>query len=74
MVIGVLFTGILAGLLGTIGALTLGAPLWLAALLYPLVGTIGSVGFISFVLPRKKFSSIESGAQFVISLRQGTGY
>lgn len=52
MVIGIFLSGILAGLLGTIGGLTFGLPLWAALLLYPVFGTLGAFGFISIALAK----------------------
>lgn len=52
MVIGVLLSGFLSGLFGTILALTAGFPLWVAILLYPMLGTLGAVGFITFAMTR----------------------
>lgn len=49
MVIGVLLSGIVSGLAMTLGALMMGLPLWLAVLLYPVVGAFGAVAFIGFV-------------------------
>lgn len=49
MAIGVVLTGIVAGIFAVIGALTVGWPVWVAAVLYPAVGTIGALGFVGAV-------------------------
>lgn len=54
MVIGVMFSGIVTGLAATIGALVLGFPLWLAVGLYPVVGTLGALGYIGLAFSRWK--------------------
>ena len=56
MVIGVLFFGIATGLVATIAALFTSLPIWLAILLYPVVGTCGAAGFIGFLLLREKIA------------------
>lgn len=53
MAIGVVISGIITGLFAVIGALTAGLPIWAAALLYPLMGTLGAVAFIT-VMSRTK--------------------
>lgn len=67
MVIGILFSGILAGLFATIGALTLGFPIWAAILVYPLAGMLGAMGFVSLAMARPKFRSPEIAAEFATS-------
>ncbi|SEN32415.1 hypothetical protein SAMN05216227_101145 [Pseudorhodobacter antarcticus] len=52
MVIGILVSGIIAGLFATIGSLTFGLPIWAAVLLYPVAGSLGAVGFIVFAMAR----------------------
>lgn len=54
MVMGIMFSGIFTGLVVSIGALTFGFPLWVAVLLYPVLGTFGAIGFIGFALNRAK--------------------
>jgi len=54
MVIGVMVSGILAGLVATIGSFSIGFPLWVALILYPVMGTLGAVAFIAFALSREK--------------------
>ncbi|WP_211215441.1 hypothetical protein [Pseudorhodobacter ferrugineus] len=50
---GIMFSGIFTGLVVSIGALSFGLPLWVAVMLYPILGTMGAIGFIGFVLSRK---------------------
>lgn len=69
MIIGVLFSGIIAGVLGTVGALALGLPLWIAIMLYPIIGTLGSIGFISVSLPRDTSAPAEASVEFAATLR-----
>lgn len=64
MVIGVVFSGIFTGLAMTIGALALGLPLWLAILLYPVVGTFGAIGFIGLALGREKTGTSKVSPSF----------
>lgn len=54
MVMGVLFSGIFTGLAVSLGALSFGLPIWIAVLLYPVLGTAGAIGFIGFALNREK--------------------
>jgi|GEM_PF-2390267 len=54
MVIGVVVSGIIAGLVATIGSFSVGFPLWAALILYPVVGTLGAVAFIAYALSSKK--------------------
>lgn len=53
MVIGIVFAGILAGFLATVGALTAGLSIWVAALLYPFAGTLGALAMIAVVASRQ---------------------
>lgn len=69
MVIGVILSGILAGAFGTLGALTMGLPLWIAILLYPIVGTIGSISFISVSIRRDEEESVQQSNRFVAEIR-----
>ncbi|QCO56116.1 hypothetical protein EOK75_10470 [Pseudorhodobacter turbinis] len=54
MIIGILFAGILLALGTMIAALVAGFPIWLALMLYPVVGTIGAMGFVALALLLKK--------------------
>lgn len=69
MVIGVILSGILAGVLGTVGALTMGLPLWIAILLYPIVGTIGAISFISVSIRRDEEESGQQSNRFATEIR-----
>lgn len=64
MVMGVLFSGIFTGLVAAVGALTFGFPIWLAVVLYPIIGTFGAVGFISLALRRAKESRRDAAQEF----------
>jgi predicted lipid-binding transport protein (Tim44 family) len=66
MVIGVLFSGILAGLMATTGALFFGMPLWFALLLYPIIGVVGALAFIGFALTRGDARSQSELTKFAI--------
>ena len=69
MVIGVILSGIMAGVLGTVGALTMGLPLWGAILLYPIVGTIGSISFISVSMRRGEEENAQRSNGFATEIR-----
>jgi predicted branched-subunit amino acid permease len=69
MVIGILFSGILTGLLATIAALSFGMPLWVAIIVYPIVGTAGAVGFIGMTLAREKSDEAEVSTKFATDYR-----
>lgn len=68
MVIGILLSGIMAGLIATIGALTLGFPIWAAILLYPLVGTFGAMGFVGLAMTRPRLRKTPAKAELATSL------
>lgn len=69
MVIGVLLSGVIFGLFATLGTLVLGAPLWLAIVLYPLVGTFGAVGFIGMAFLRSQPSERDEVGDFAVDYR-----
>lgn len=69
MVIGILFSGIIVGLIATISTLAMGLPVWAAVLLYPISGIIGSIGFISVVISRERFRSPKATGKLVPSIR-----
>jgi hypothetical protein len=46
MGIGVILSGFIAGLFGIVVGLSIGLPLWLVILLYPLAGTAGAIALI----------------------------
>lgn len=50
MVIGILLSGVLTAVIGTILALFAGFPIWMAVLIYPVIGAIGSIGFAALAL------------------------
>lgn len=52
MVIGIMLSGLFVGLAVTIGSLLVGFPLWLALLLYPVAGALGSMGFVGIAFGR----------------------
>lgn len=52
MVIGVMFSGVLAGLSGVAWALAAGFPLLVALMCYPAVGAFGAVAILTLVLLR----------------------
>ncbi len=56
-------SGILAGLIATIGSFSLGFPLWLALVMYPVMGTLGAVAFIAVALSREKVKSRQVSAK-----------
>ena len=68
MVIGILFSGILAGLLATIGAITFGLPIWAAVLLYPAAGVCGAMGFVGLAMMRPVFRENPTTVEFATSL------
>lgn len=69
MVIGVLSSGIFTGLFATIATLSFGLPLWVAILLYPIVGTAGAVAFISMTVTRGKRRISKLSPEFVAEYR-----
>lgn len=54
MVIGVLFSGIVAGISGVAWALAAGFPLLVALAFYPAVGLVGSLVFLSLLFRRMR--------------------
>ena len=52
MVIGSILSGFFTGLCAVIMGLTYGLPVWLVILLYPLIGSAGSLAFIARALTR----------------------
>lgn len=52
MVIGSILSGFFTGLCAVIMGLTYGLPIWLVVLLYPVVGTAGSVAFVARAVSR----------------------
>lgn len=68
MVIGIVFSGIVAGLVAAIGALSMGLPLWFAIMMYPIIGTLGAIGYISVAMSREKFSDHVVQAEFATEL------
>jgi hypothetical protein len=54
MVIGVLLSGIVFGVFATLASLLMGAPLWVAILLYPMVGAFGAGAFIAAAMLRSR--------------------
>jgi hypothetical protein len=69
MVIGVLLSGIVFGLLGTVGTLVMGAPLWLAVVLYPMVGTFGALGFVGLAFLRMQSAGSDKLGDFAVDYR-----
>ena len=69
MVIGILFSGILAGLFATVGALSFGLPIWAAILLYPLAGTVGAMGFVALAMSRPIFLNSASSTEFATGIQ-----
>lgn len=57
MVIGIVFAGILAGLLASLGTLTAGMSIWVALLLYPFAGTLGALAMIAWLSNRHVVSN-----------------
>ncbi|MGO4908379.1 hypothetical protein ACEN2J_08615 [Pseudorhodobacter sp. W20_MBD10_FR17] len=57
MVIGVLLSGIVFGVFATLASLLMGAPLWAAILLYPVVGVFGAAAFITMAVLRSRVQS-----------------
>jgi len=47
MTVGLMFSGIIMGVLGVLWALSAGVPVVLALLLYPVAGSIGALGFLA---------------------------
>jgi hypothetical protein len=66
MVIGVLLSGIIFGLFAALGTLMMGAPLWLAIILYPLIGSLGSMGFIGLAFLRSQPSGRGAVGEFAV--------
>lgn len=69
MVIGVLASGILAGLFGVIAALITGFPLWSAILLYPILGTVAACGFIAVAATRHEDTVRGEAREFSTEMR-----
>ncbi len=69
MVIGVLLSGVVFGLLATLGSLVMGAPLWLAIVLYPMVGTFGALGFIGMAFLRTQSAGSDELGDFAVDYR-----
>ncbi|MDN5787428.1 hypothetical protein [Pseudorhodobacter sp.] len=68
MVVGVMFSGFVAGLLGVVASLTAGAPIWIAVLLYPLLGTVGAIGFVAIALARQSTKQAPELLEFATEL------
>lgn len=68
MVIGVVFSGVLAGFAGVVWALAAGLPLLLALTMYPIVGVVGALACISVILHRTRdedgFSSFGAAQEY----------
>jgi len=54
MAITIILLGMLSGLVSVIGALLVGAPIWVALLIYPLAGVVSAAIVVAFasVSPR----------------------
>lgn len=50
MVIGFMGTGILSGFFGMIFAFSMGAPMWVSVLAYPMIGLLAALSFIAVAL------------------------
>jgi hypothetical protein len=48
MAIAIILLGMLSGLVSVIGALLVGAPIWVALLIYPLAGVVSAAIVVAF--------------------------
>jgi hypothetical protein len=69
MVIGVMFSGIVAGMAATIGGLLFGLPVWLAVVLYPAAGALGAIAFIGLAFSRAATTNRSVSSGFAASYR-----
>ena len=69
MAIGMMFSGVVAGLLAVVGTLFAGHSLWLALALSPLVGVLAALGFLIVAIMRKRDAALRQNMLVIAEAR-----